>query len=87
MDENEALQVAEDAKIETALTIVKDIFYRLEETSQGALTSYDLLSYLTEDLIREGSCAACIKDAMEAAFKQTGANTEEHQQTDEAVLH
>ena len=87
MNDDEIQRITDEARIDTALAVMKDVMYRIEETSQGAITLYDLVSYLTEDLIREGSCAACLKESVERAFSETGANTEEHVQQGDAVFH
>ena len=87
MQDDDLQRIADEVRIDSALSTIKDVLYRLEEASQGSVTLYDALSYLTEDLVREGSCAACLKEAVDRAFKETGANTEEHVQEGEAVFH
>ena len=87
-ENNEELQrVLDEVRIDSALSTVKDVFYRVEEVTQGEVTVYDLMSFLAEDLIREGSCPACLLEGANRAFKETGANTDEHIQDGEAVYH
>ncbi len=87
MQDDELQRLTDEVRIESALSTIKDVLYRTEEVSMGSISMYDLVSYLAEDLIREGGCAACIADAVERAFSETGANTEEHVQEGEAVYH
>ncbi|MEM7219621.1 MAG: hypothetical protein AAF515_14730 [Pseudomonadota bacterium] len=86
-DSAELSQARDDARCQAAVQTMKDALWRFDETSEGSYSVYDLVSYLIEDLVTEGCCAACLNEAVAAAFEQTGANPAEHQPDDQAVLH
>ncbi len=87
MQDEEIQRIIDETRIDTTLATMKDALYRIEELTQGNVSLYEILSFLTEDLVREGACAACLKEAVERAFTEAGANTEEHVQDGEAVYH
>jgi len=87
MQEEELKQVTDEARLETVLQTIKDIMFRFDEQSAGTYTLYDLVGFLAEDLVEEGCCAACIKEAVDAAFDQAGIDTTQHRQDGDAVYH
>jgi len=87
MQDDEVKQLADDTRLETVLQTVKDILFRFDEQCEGSYTLYDLMGFLAEDLVNEGCCAACIKEAINHAFEQSGIDTEQHRQDGDAVYH
>jgi hypothetical protein len=87
MNEEETKQVADEARLDTVLQTIKDIMFRFDEQSEGSYTLYDLIGFLAEDLVEEGCCATCIKEAIDAAFEQAGVDTTQHRQDGDAVYH
>ena len=87
MNEEEMKQVADEARLDTVLQTIKDIMFRFDEQNAGTYTLYDLMGYLAEDLVEEGCCATCIKEAIDAAFEQAGIDTTQHRQDGDAVYH
>lgn len=86
-DSEEVRRARDDARCHAVVQTMKDILWRFDESSEGNYTIYDVLSYLTEDLVSEGCCAACIQESIGAAFEQAGADALEHKPDDTAVLH
>ena len=87
-DPPEIKQARDDARCQAAVQSVKDVLWRFDETSEGNYTLYDVFSYIVEDLVADGCCAACLGEAMAAAFEQSGVNPLEHKPDEDiAVLH
>ena len=84
---DELSRARDDARAQAAVQTMKDVLWRFDETGEGSYSIYDVLSYLVEDLVSEGCCAACVQESMTAAFEQAGANPQEHMPDDDAVLH
>ena len=84
--DEELKQARDDVRCEATVQTVKDVLWRFEETSEGTRSLYDLLGYIVEDLVREGCCAACINETLNAAYKDAGADPVEHRR-DENTLH
>ena len=76
-----------DAHVDIALQTMKDVAFRFDEAGHEHYGLYDLLNFLVEDLVREGCCAVCIKEAVDAALTASGADLTEHVQDDKAVFH
>ncbi|MBM4203512.1 MAG: hypothetical protein FJ194_05090 [Gammaproteobacteria bacterium] len=87
MQDEEVKQLADDTRLETVLQTVKDILFRFDEQCEGSYTLYDLMGFLAEDLVNEGCCALCIKEAIDQAFEQSGVDTTQHRQDGDAVYH
>ncbi len=85
--QEESQEEHDEIRCESALQTIEDVLFRFDETSGGTYSIYDLLSFLVEDLVKEGCCAACIREAVQAAFEQAGANASEHTQDGDAVVH
>ena len=83
--EEELKQQRDDIRCDSALQTMEDVLWRFNETSEGTLSVYDLLGFLVEDLVREGFCAACVNEALGAAFARTGADLQEHRADDDAT--
>ena len=84
---DELSKARDDARAQAAVQTMKDVLWRFDETSEGSYSIYDALSFLVEDLVAEGCCAACVQESVGAAFEQAGANPQEHMPDDDAVLH
>lgn len=85
---DEEQQAREDeVRLDAALQTIKDVAWRLEEISEGRRSIYDVVTYLIEDLVREGACPACLNEAAESAFRELGADTSNHQEGEDSVLH
>ena len=54
--------------------------------SEGTYTYYDILGYLFEDLIREGSRAACISEVLTAVVNDLGVDATTHRTEDHSVF-
>ncbi len=78
---------ADDARVELALSNIKDVLWRLEESCEGRRNVYEVLGYLIEDLIREGICPACVNETMAAVFEATGADLDNHREDEGSVYH
>ncbi|MCZ6709754.1 MAG: hypothetical protein O7B25_05270 [Gammaproteobacteria bacterium] len=78
MNDDDLKRARDDARCEAGVLTVKDVLWRFEELNEGTHTMYDLLGYVVEDLVREGCCAACISETLAAAFKEVGADPDEH---------
>lgn len=84
---DELSKARDDARAQAAVQTMKDVLWRFDETSEGSYSIYDVLSFLVEDMVAEGCCAACVQESMTAAFEQAGGNPQEHLPEDDAVLH
>ena len=87
MEENEEQKLRDDVRCEAAVQTLKDVLMRADEMSEGTYTFYDLLGYLFEDLIREGSCAACISEVLTAVVTDLGVDPTTHRTADHSVFH
>jgi hypothetical protein len=89
MSENdeELKQARDDIRCEAALQTLKDVLWRFEEASEGGRSVYDVLSYLLEDLLREGVCPACMNEMFAATFTSAGADPTQHREDDGEVFH
>jgi hypothetical protein len=87
MQDEVSKQIADEARLDTVLQTIKDILFRFDEQSEGSYTLYDVIGYMAEDLVNEGCCATCIKEAVEQAFEQAGVDTTQHRQDGDAVYH
>jgi hypothetical protein len=65
------------------LQTLQDVLWRFNESNEGTLSAYDVLGFLVEDLVQAGFCAACISEAMDAAFERTNADRLQHSADDE----
>lgn len=87
LDSDEVRRARDDARCQLVVQSMKDALWRFDEASEGHYSIYDMLSYLAEDLVREGCCAACVQESITAGIEQTGASPVEHKPDDAAVLH
>jgi hypothetical protein len=87
MQDDELKRIRDEVRWDAALQTLKDVLWRFEEIGEGSYTMYDLLGTLTEDLVREGCCAACIRESVDAAFQQAGVDASEHIAEDDATFH
>ena len=69
MQEDEQKQLRDDARCDVTVQTMKDMLWRFDEMSEGSYSLYDVLGYVVEDVIREGSCAACIHESLAAVYK------------------
>lgn len=86
-EESTENMTADEARVEFALSTIKDVLWRLEESCEGRRNVYEVLGYLLEDLIREGICPACINETMNAVFEATGADLDNHREDEGSVYH
>jgi hypothetical protein len=87
MSEDDLKQARDDARCQTAVQTLKDVLWRFDEACEGNYSLYDVLTYLAEDLVAEGCCAACLNESMAAAFEQAGVDPLEHKPDDATPLH
>ena len=85
-DEEDLKRGRDDARCQVAVQTLVDLLMRYEQLDEGTYTAYDVLSYVMEDLIREGSCAACIQDALLSACNQTNTDPGVHH-SEEGTVH
>jgi hypothetical protein len=84
--DEELKQQRDDIRCDGALQTIEDVLWRFNESCEGTLSVYDLLGFLVEDLIREGFCAACVNEALVAAFARTEADIRQHRSDDGSAL-
>ena len=77
----------DDVRCEVAVQTLKDVLWRFDETSEGERSIYDLLSYMLEDLLREGVCPACVNETVAAAYTAAGVDPAVHNDAGDSVLH
>ena len=76
----------DDVRCEAALSTLEDVLWRFIETNEGTLAVYDVLNFLTEDLIKEGFCAACVNETVKTALERTGVDLSTHREEEEGSL-
>ena len=81
-DDDESARERDDVRCEAALQTLEDVLWRFNESNEGTLAVYDVLGFLVEDLIKEGFCAACVKESVNAAFERTGVDLNRHREED-----
>ena len=86
-DDEELRRTRDDVRCEAALQTLKDVLWRFEESSEGDRSIYDVLSYLLEDLLREGVCPACMNEMVASTFSAAGADPTQHRDDDGEVFH
>ena len=84
-DNDDTRRARDDARCQVAVQTLVDVLLRYEQLDEGTHTTYDVLSYAMEDLIREGLCAACLQDALLGACSQLNVDPGTHQSTDSTV--
>ena len=57
---------------------VVDVMLRFEDLGEGTYSAYDVMSYVMEDLIREGFCPACFSDALAHVCRELGVDPTAH---------
>ena len=82
-DTDDAVTERDELRMEVAIQTAKDVLFRFEENSEGNRSVYEVLGFLLQDLISEGLCPACLNEVIAAAFTETGANVDIH--NDEAT--
>lgn len=87
MEEDNNAREHDDIRCQSAVQTIVDVLMRFEETSEGSYTLYDLMSYAMEDLIREGYCAACFQEALQAACRDLGVDPTEHKPEGAGTVH
>ncbi len=87
MQEDEQKQLRDDARCDAAVQTLKDVLWRFDEMSEGSYSLYDVIGYVVEDLIREGSCAACINETVTAVYKDLAVDPTVHRGDGDAVFH
>jgi len=75
-------QQRDDVRCDAALQTMQDVLWRFNESTEGTLSAYDVVGFLVEDLIQSGFCAACISEAVEAAFERCKADRVQHKAED-----
>ena len=87
MKDEDKKHLQDEARCEAAVQTLKDVIWRFEEISGDTYSIYDILGFLVEDLVREGTCAACVNETLAAVYKDLGIDPNEHQDDGEAVYH
>ena len=81
----------DSARCDLAVQAVLDVLWRFDEAAEGDLTAYDVMSYVVEDLVKAGWCAACVSDSISEAFQRVGADPTQHRPeegaSDDEVFH
>lgn len=82
-EEDQAARERDDVRCEAALQTLEDVLWRFNETNEGTLAVYDVLGFLVEDLIKEGFCAACVNETVQAALERTGVDLTQHREEED----
>ena len=80
-------QERDDVRLEVAIQTIKDILLRFEESSEGTRTVYEVLGFVVSDLIADGLCPACLNEAFQMAFTESGADLEIHLDDTTSTFH
>lgn len=65
--------------------VVGDVLWRFNEEHEEAITVYDVIGMVVEDLIVQGMCPACLASAIDTAYTNTNAARDVHITDDQAV--
>ena len=76
---------SEDVRCQITVQTILDVLMRFEETTAGKHSTYDVLSYVMEELVQQGFCAACLQDALQGACDSQSVDLHTHQ--DSGILH
>ena len=87
MEDEKGKQERDDLRCEAAVQTIKDILWRFEESHEGTRSTYDIIGFVIEDVLKEGFCGACMNEAITAAFNSSGVDPTIHKEDDSAVFH
>ena len=85
MTEDEAREMRDATRAEAVAKVIGDVLWRFNEMHEEAVTVYDVISMVVEDLIVEGMCPACLANTIDMAYSNAGASRDEHVTDDRAV--
>ena len=83
---DETKNAEDEIRLDIAVRTIQDVMWRFEDSCEGRRSIYDLMGCLLEDLIREGVCAACMDETLNAAFDASGVDVTQHKD-DDSVFH
>jgi hypothetical protein len=86
LDDDEHKRHRDDARVQMTVQSVKDMLMRADEMGEGTYSSYDLVGYLLEEMIRDGACAACLTEILGSVVQELGVDPEVHRQEDDASV-
>ena len=83
--EDQAREMRDATRADAVAKVVGDVLWRFNEEHEGAITLYDVVGMVVEDLIVEGMCPACLANAIDIAYSNAKASRDVHVTDDRAV--
>ncbi len=80
--EEEQRALRDVARAELVAKVVEDAIWRFNDEHEETLSVYDVMGAVVEDMIGEGLCPACLREAIDSAFTRADADAETHVSTD-----
>ena len=85
MTEDQAREMRDATRADAVAKVVGDVLWRFNEEHEEAITVYDVVGMVVEDLIVEGMCPACLANAIDKAYSNANASRDVHVTDDQAV--
>ena len=85
MTEDQAREMRDATRADAVAKVVGDVLWRFNEEHEEAITVYDVIGMVVEDLIVEGMCPACLANAIDIAYSNASAARDVHITDDQAV--
>ena len=85
MTEDQAREMRDATRADAVTKVVGDVLWRFNEEHEEAITVYDVIGKVVEDLIVEGMCPACLANAIDIAYANANAARDVHIMDDQAV--
>ena len=83
--EDQAREMRDATRADAVAKVVGDVLWRFNEEHEEAITVYDVIGMVVEDLIVQGMCPACLASAIDVAYANTNAARDVHITDDQAV--
>lgn len=84
MSEEKMRTVRDVARAEIISKVVQDAIWRFNDEAEEAVTVYDVVGAVVQDLMAEGLCPACMRGAIDDAFVRAEVDAETHVADDDA---
>ena len=78
MTEDEAREMRDATRADAVAKVVGDVLWRFNEEHEEAITVYDVIGMVVEDLIIQGMCPACLANAIDIAYTNANAARDVH---------
>ncbi len=78
MTEDQAREMRDATRADAVAKVVGDVLWRFNEEHEEAITVYDVIGMVVEDLIVEGMCPACLASAIDIAYTNASAARDVH---------